>query len=116
MNFNAAVYANGVGFLTEKFSISEQTARVGQMIFLICYAFGCELWAPWSEELGRWPILQASLALVNGSFCAHGTVNLAEPYSLANPCRTRAKLRDCDCGSSTRRSLFRRWISHTRDG
>jgi MFS family permease len=29
------------------------------------YAFGCELWAPWSEELGRKPILQASLFLVN---------------------------------------------------
>jgi hypothetical protein len=28
-------------------------------------AFGCELWAPWSEELGRKPILQASLFLVN---------------------------------------------------
>ena len=26
---------------------------------------GCELWAPWSEELGRKPILQASLFLVN---------------------------------------------------
>jgi predicted MFS family arabinose efflux permease len=26
---------------------------------------GCELWAPWSEELGRKPILQASLLLVN---------------------------------------------------
>lgn len=29
------------------------------------YAFGCELWAPWSEELGRKPILQLSLFLVN---------------------------------------------------
>lgn len=29
------------------------------------YAFGCELWAPFSEELGRWPILQLSLFLVN---------------------------------------------------
>lgn len=35
------------------------------MIFLVLYAFGCELWAPWSEELGRWPILQLSLFLVN---------------------------------------------------
>ena len=35
------------------------------MIFLILYAFGCELWAPWSEELGRKPILQLSLFLVN---------------------------------------------------
>lgn len=65
MNFNASIYANGVDFLTEKFSISAQAARVGQMIFLVAYAFGCELWAPWSEELGRKPILQASLFLVN---------------------------------------------------
>jgi len=35
------------------------------MIFLVAYAFGCELWAPWSEDLGRWPILQLSLFLVN---------------------------------------------------
>lgn len=35
------------------------------MIFLIAYAFGCELWAPWSEEIGRKPVLQASLFLVN---------------------------------------------------
>ncbi|RYP21170.1 hypothetical protein DL767_009316 [Monosporascus sp. MG133] len=34
-------------------------------MFLITYAFGCELWAPWSEEFGRKPILQASLFLVN---------------------------------------------------
>lgn len=26
---------------------------------------GCELWAPWSEELGRKPILQLSLFFVN---------------------------------------------------
>lgn len=65
MNFNASIYANGVPLLTEKFDISEQAARVGQMIFLISYAFGCELWAPWSEELGRWPTLQLSLLFVN---------------------------------------------------
>ncbi|WWC93166.1 uncharacterized protein L201_008134 [Kwoniella dendrophila CBS 6074] len=65
MNFNASVYANGVDFLQEKFGISAQGARVGQCVFLICYAFGCELWAPWSEELGRWWILQSSLFLVN---------------------------------------------------
>jgi MFS family permease len=29
------------------------------------YAFGCELWAPWSEELGRWKIMQLSLLGVN---------------------------------------------------
>ncbi|KAJ5618034.1 hypothetical protein N7537_003148 [Penicillium hordei] len=65
MNFNTGVYANAVAGLTEKFHISEQAARVGQCVFLVAYAFGCELWAPWSEEFGRWPIMQLSLFLVN---------------------------------------------------
>ena len=65
MNFNTGVYANGLGGLTNEFGISQQAARVGQMIFLVTYAFGCELWAPWSEEFGRWPIMQLSLFLVN---------------------------------------------------
>lgn len=65
MNFNTSVYPNAVTPLSEKFDISEQAARVGQMIFLVAYAFGCELWAPWSEEFGRWPIMQLSLFLVN---------------------------------------------------
>ncbi|KAJ9636081.1 hypothetical protein H2204_005578 [Knufia peltigerae] len=65
MNLNASIYANGVDGLAKKYTISKQKARVGQMIFLICYAFGCELWAPWSEELGRWPTQQLSLFLVN---------------------------------------------------
>lgn len=65
MNFNTGVYANAVPGLTEEFGISAQAARVGQMIFLVAYAFGCELWAPWSEEFGRWPIMQLSLFLVN---------------------------------------------------
>lgn len=38
---------------------------MGAAIFLIFYAFGCELWAPWSEEFGRKPVLQLSLFLVN---------------------------------------------------
>lgn len=65
MNFNTGVYANAVDGLVEEFKISGQAARVGQMIFLVTYAFGCELWAPWSEEFGRWPIMQLSLFLVN---------------------------------------------------
>ncbi|KAJ6164449.1 hypothetical protein N7470_003121 [Penicillium chermesinum] len=65
MNFNSGVYANAVPGLTEEFHISEQAARVGQCVFLVAYAFGCELWAPWSEEFGRWPIMQLSLLLVN---------------------------------------------------
>ena len=65
MNFNSSVYPNAVTPLSGVFHISEQAARVGQMIFLVAYAFGCELWAPWSESLGRWPIMQLSLFLVN---------------------------------------------------
>lgn len=65
MNFNASVYANNIGLLATEFDLSKQGARVGQMIFLIAYAFGSELWAPWSEELGRWPVLQLSLFFVN---------------------------------------------------
>jgi len=65
MNFNASIYGNSVSGMTKEFHISEQAARVGQCVFLITYAFGCELWAPWSEEYGRWIVLQLSLGLVN---------------------------------------------------
>lgn len=65
MNFNTSVYPNVVTDLSQQFHISEQAARVGQMGFLVAYAFGCELWASWSEEYGRWPIMQLSLFLVN---------------------------------------------------
>lgn len=65
MNFNASIYANAIRPISEHFSISLQEARIGQMIFLIAYAFGSELWAPWSEELGRWPVMQLSLLFVN---------------------------------------------------
>ena len=65
MNFNTSIYSNAVEPLTKAFKISGQAARVGQMIYLVSYAFGSELWAPWSEDLGRWPVLQLSLFLVN---------------------------------------------------
>ncbi|KAK3707920.1 hypothetical protein LTR37_011772 [Vermiconidia calcicola] len=65
MNFNAAIYGNaGEGMMAE-FGISQFTFKIGQMIFLVAYAFGCELWAPWSEEMGRKWVLQGSLGLVN---------------------------------------------------
>lgn len=65
MNFNTSLYSNAVTGISEEFSVSAQAARLGAALFLIAYAFGCELWAPWSEELGRWPILQLSLFFVN---------------------------------------------------
>ncbi|KAF9734560.1 hypothetical protein PMIN04_006747 [Paraphaeosphaeria minitans] len=65
MNFNAAIYSNAVEPLNEHFDISY--ARMGMVAFLVSYAFGCELWAPWSEELGRWIVMQLSLFGVNAS-------------------------------------------------
>jgi len=65
MNFNTSLYSNAIPGISAEFGVSEQAARCGAMIFLITYSFGCELWAPWSEELGRKPILQLSLLLVN---------------------------------------------------
>ena len=65
MNFNTSLYSNAVGGISEEYGVSKQAARLGAALFLIFYAFGCELWAPWSEEFGRKPVLQASLFLVN---------------------------------------------------
>lgn len=65
MNFNASIYGNAIKGMQENFDIGGQLARVGQAVFLIAYGFGSELWAPWSEDIGRWPIMQASLLLVN---------------------------------------------------
>lgn len=68
MNFNTSLYSNGLSGIEEEFGVSAQVARLGATLFLILYAFGCELWAPWSEEFGRRPIMQSSLFLVN-MFC-----------------------------------------------
>ncbi|KAJ8132981.1 hypothetical protein O1611_g640 [Lasiodiplodia mahajangana] len=65
MNFNTSLYSNGIAGIAEEFHVSEQVARCGAALFLITYAFGCELWAPWSEEIGRKWILQGSLTLTN---------------------------------------------------
>lgn len=67
MNYNAAIYSTAISGLSERFGISDRQAEFGQMIFLVCYAFGCEAWAPWSEELGRRWLMQSSLFLVNVS-------------------------------------------------
>ena len=53
MNFNTSLYSNALGGISEEFGVSMQAARCGAMVYLVTYAFGCELWAPWSEELGR---------------------------------------------------------------
>ncbi|KAI1169535.1 major facilitator superfamily domain-containing protein [Nemania sp. FL0916] len=65
MNFNTSLYSNGIPGIAQEFDVSKATARYGAALFLITYAFGCELWAPWSEEFGRKGVLQLSLLLVN---------------------------------------------------
>ena len=65
MNFNASVYGNSIAGMQEEFHISSQQSKIGQAVFLIAYGFGSELWAPWSEEIGRYPIMQLSLFFVN---------------------------------------------------
>ncbi|KAK8113297.1 hypothetical protein PG984_013823 [Apiospora sp. TS-2023a] len=65
MNYNTSVFPSAIKPLNAAFGIPEQGIRVGQMIYLVLYSFGCELWAPWSEEFGRWPILQLSMLLIN---------------------------------------------------
>ena len=78
MNFNTALYSNALHGISEEFGVSVQAARAGAAVFLITYGFGCELWAPWSEEFGRKPILQLSLFLVN---CMQLPVALAKNFA-----------------------------------
>lgn len=43
MNFNTSLYSNGLIGMSDEFGITVQTARTGAAIFLVTYAFGCEL-------------------------------------------------------------------------
>lgn len=65
MNFNAAIFGNAVDGMSKEWGVGTSTIKVAQMLFLVMYAFGCEAWAPWSEELGRKWVMQGSLFLVN---------------------------------------------------
>ncbi|KAI0376799.1 major facilitator superfamily domain-containing protein [Hypomontagnella monticulosa] len=65
MNLNASLYANGQKGIARDFDVSMNASISGTAVFLVTYAFGCELWAPWSEEFGRKLVLQISLLLVN---------------------------------------------------
>ncbi|KAH6620366.1 major facilitator superfamily domain-containing protein [Boeremia exigua] len=68
MNYNAAVYSNAIAPLNEHYNLGNNhftNARAGLAWFLIPYGFGCELWAPWSEDFGRWIVMQLSLGSVN---------------------------------------------------
>ncbi|KAI1473198.1 MFS general substrate transporter [Daldinia caldariorum] len=66
MNLNTTLYSNGLEGIAAEFGVTTFQVRWGgAAAFLIAYAFGCELWAPWSEEYGRREVLQASLLFVN---------------------------------------------------
>ncbi|KAI0887871.1 MFS general substrate transporter [Annulohypoxylon maeteangense] len=66
MNLNTTLYSNAISGISEHYGVTPFDVRWGGAAsFLIAYAFGCELWAPWSEEFGRKPVLQISLGLVN---------------------------------------------------
>lgn len=65
MNFNAGVYPWCIPLISKEFNVSEQAGNTSQMIFLVAYGFGCELWAPWSEEYGRRIVMQLSLFFSN---------------------------------------------------
>lgn len=73
MNFNTSLYSSGIAGIAEEFDVTHQIARYGAALFLVTYAIACELWAPWSEELGRWWVLQLSLLLTNISTGVVGT-------------------------------------------
>jgi hypothetical protein len=45
MNFNTSLYSNATHGISEEYGVSAQAARLGAAIFLLTYAFGCELWA-----------------------------------------------------------------------
>ena len=53
MNFNTSLYSNAINGISQEFHVSEQAARVGAAVFLITYAFGCEIFAPVRTSL--WP-------------------------------------------------------------
>ena len=42
MNMNAGIYASALSQYEERFNITPQYARLGQGLFLITYAIGCE--------------------------------------------------------------------------
>jgi MFS family permease len=105
------MYSHAASGVHEKYGVSEQVARIPQMAFLIAYGFGCELWAPWSEEFGRWPIQQLSLFLVNiwQIPCA-----LANNYATYVVCRTLGGLSTAG-GSVTLGVLADMWLPEEQE-
>ena len=56
MNFNTSLYSNAAHGISEEFGVSAQAARLGAAIFLITYAFGCELWAVSLYRIDRYGV------------------------------------------------------------
>jgi hypothetical protein len=52
MNLNASIFRNSNHDLRTQSGLSSSFLKHCQGWFLIAYAFGCELWAPWSEDMG----------------------------------------------------------------
>ncbi|KAI1387308.1 multidrug transporter [Hypoxylon trugodes] len=66
MNLNTTIYSNAIDGISLEWELTPYLIRWGGAAsFLLTYAFGCELWAPWSEEFGRKIVLQLSLGSVN---------------------------------------------------
>ncbi|EUC49504.1 hypothetical protein COCMIDRAFT_22876 [Bipolaris oryzae ATCC 44560] len=63
--FNAASYSNAIPSLNTYFGIGN--AQLGMTAFLISRAVGCRLWRPFSDDMGRKSVTQASLGLTNMS-------------------------------------------------
>lgn len=82
MNMNASIYSSGVGHLQDKFGISAQGARAGQLAFLIAYGFGCEVRvrlltsAVWLTTLALGPMVRGA-----GTMAGPAAVSvLRQPY------------------------------------
>lgn len=65
ITFNAASYSNAIPSLNTYFGTDN--AQQGITAFLISHAVGCRLWRPFSEDMGRKSVTQASLGLTNMS-------------------------------------------------
>lgn len=63
--FNGAIYTNAVKGMMTEFHMDQQAALAGSAVYLLANSFGTQLWAPWSEELGRRTIIQLSLTAIN---------------------------------------------------
>jgi hypothetical protein len=116
MNSNASMYGAAVEGIAEEFEVSETKARLGQALFLIFYAFGCELWAPWSEELGRWPTreFQSDWKLTMGLMVTFRTTVSLPRQHLATPLCSGAKLWLHPRRPLSGRSINCWWLCHTR--